>query len=101
MKTFSIDTPIKSRDGDITREFSDTTFSPDKKILSKEKNKLISEAIDKLPEKYRTSIVLRHREERTYEEISEILDIPLGTVKARIFRAREMLKKELKGTLLP
>ncbi|MBN1153959.1 sigma-70 family RNA polymerase sigma factor [candidate division KSB1 bacterium] len=101
LKTFSIDTPIQSRDGEITREFSDSTFSPDNKILSREKNELIAEAIEKLPEKYRTSILLRHKEERSYEEISQILGIPLGTVKARIFRAREMLKKELKGTLLP
>jgi len=101
LKTFSIDTPIQSKDGEITREFSDTTFSPDNKILSKEKNELIAEAIERLPEKYRTSILLRHQEERSYEEISQILGIPLGTVKARIFRAREILKKELKGTLLP
>ena len=59
----------------------------------------IREAIQNLPEKYRTAIVLRHNEEKSYEEIAEILDLPLGTVKARIFRAREMLKKELRDIL--
>ncbi|MEE4312237.1 MAG: sigma-70 family RNA polymerase sigma factor [candidate division KSB1 bacterium] len=101
LKTFSIDTPIQSKDGVITREFSDTSFVPDRTLLSKEKSRLIQEAIDRLPEKYKVSIVLRHNEDRSYEEISKILDIPLGTVKARIFRAREMLKKELKGKLFP
>ena len=43
---------------------------------------------------------MRHSEEKSYEEISLILNIPLGTVKARIFRAREMLKKKLKDKSL-
>jgi len=42
-------------------------------------------------------IVLRHKEDRSYEDIADILNIPLGTVKAQIFRARELLKKKLKG----
>jgi len=52
------------------------------------------------PENYKTAIILRHSEEKSYEEISQILNIPLGTVKARIFRAREMLKKKLKGKVM-
>ncbi len=101
LKTYSIDNPIESKDGMIKREFSDTTFLPDHPLLSKEKSKLIEDAISKLPEKYQRSIILRHNEDKSYEEISKILDIPLGTVKARIFRAREMLKKQLKGKILP
>jgi RNA polymerase sigma-70 factor (ECF subfamily) len=60
---------------------------------------MIQEAIQTLPEKYYTAIVLRHNDEKSYEEIAEILDLPLGTVKARIFRAREMLNKVLKERL--
>jgi RNA polymerase sigma-70 factor (ECF subfamily) len=101
LKTFSLDKPIDSQDGEIRREFPDATYQPDKALLSKEKDKLIEEAIQSLPEKYRISIVLRHSEDKSYEEISEILKIPLGTVKARIFRAREMLKKQLKNKLYP
>jgi RNA polymerase sigma-70 factor (ECF subfamily) len=101
LKTFSLDKPIDSQDGEIRREFPDATYQPDKALLSKEKDKLIEEAIQSLPEKYRISIVLRHSEDKSYEEISEILQIPLGTVKARIFRAREMLKKQLKNKLYP
>jgi RNA polymerase sigma-70 factor (ECF subfamily) len=44
-------------------------------------------------------IVLRHQEEKSYEDIAEILKLPLGTVKARIFRAREMLNKKIKNIL--
>jgi len=101
LKTYSLDKPIDSKDGEIRREFPDPTYQPDKTLLSKEKDKLIEEAIQNLPEKYRISIVLRHNEDKSYEEISQILNIPLGTVKARIFRAREMLKKQLKNKLFP
>jgi len=101
LKTFSLDKPIDSKNGEIKREFPDATYQPDTALLSKEKNQFIEEAIQNLPEKYRISIVLRHNEDKSYEEISEILKIPLGTVKARIFRAREMLKKQLKDKLYP
>lgn len=101
LKTFSLDKPISSKDGEIRREFPDPSYRPDKTLLSKEKDKLIEEAIQNLPEKYRISIVLRHNEDKSYEEISQILNIPLGTVKARIFRAREMLKRQLKNVIFP
>ena len=101
LKTFPIDKPIESKDGTIKREFPDASYQPDKSLLSKEKNKLIDEAIQNMPEKYRTAIVLRHNDDKSYDEISDIMGIPLGTVKARIFRAREMLKKQLKHKLFP
>lgn len=101
LKTFPIDRPIESKDGNIKRELPDVSYRPDKNLLSQEKDKLIEDAILSLPEKYRTAIILRHHEDKTYEEISEIMHIPLGTVKARIFRAREMLKKQLKHKLYP
>ena len=100
LKTFSINKPVQSKDGELDREFPDTTTSPDKAMLTAERSKLIETAIHELPENYKIAIVLRHTEEKSYEEIAEILNIPLGTVKARIFRAREMLKKKLKGKLL-
>jgi RNA polymerase sigma-70 factor (ECF subfamily) len=42
-------------------------------------------------------IIYRHKEDKSYEEIADLLNIPVGTVKARIFRARELLKKKLKN----
>jgi RNA polymerase sigma-70 factor (ECF subfamily) len=57
----------------------------------------VEEAIESLPKRYREVIILRHKEEKSYEEISDILKIPVGTVKARIFRGRVLLKKKLKN----
>ncbi|NIR47117.1 sigma-70 family RNA polymerase sigma factor [candidate division KSB1 bacterium] len=101
LKTYSINKPVQSKDGELGREFPDTSMSPDKDILSTERSKIIEAAIYELPENYKIAIILRHSEEKSYEEIAHILNIPLGTVKARIFRAREMLKKKLKGKLFP
>jgi RNA polymerase sigma-70 factor (ECF subfamily) len=50
-----------------------------------------------LPKKYREVIVYRHQNDKSYQEIAEILKVPVGTVKARIFRGRELLKKKLKS----
>lgn len=101
LKTYSIDKPVSLKDSELAREFPDTSMSPDKNILSEEKSNIIETAINELPENYKIVIILRHTEERSYEEIAELLHLPLGTVKARIFRAREMLKKKLKGKLFP
>lgn len=53
-------------------------------------------AIDALPEKYRTVITLYHLQGRQYEEIAAVLDLPMGTVKTHLFRAKELLRKALK-----
>lgn len=55
----------------------------------------ISNALEKLQEKYRTVILLRDLEDFTYEEISNMLNIPIGTVRSRLHRARNLLKKSL------
>ena len=51
---------------------------------------MIEETIQALPERYRYVIILRHKEEKSYEEIAEIMNLPLGTVKAQVFRAHEI-----------
>ena len=60
---------------------------------------MLEEAINALPPKYRRVIRMRHTEEREYQEIADLLGLPLGTVKAHIFRARELLYKYLKDRL--
>ena len=96
LPTFSIDKPLQTKDGELQMELPDTTWRPDKHVVADQRNALIAEAIDQLPEKYHRVIVMRHQEELSYEEIAEQLDLPLGTVKAHIFRARALLYKYLK-----
>jgi RNA polymerase sigma-70 factor (ECF subfamily) len=97
LKTFSIDKPIATLDGEQTYEIPDESYVPDQHLVQDQQAGTIQDAIDKLPEKYRKVIIMRHQEEKSYEEIAEELDLPLGTVKAHIFRAREMLYKQLRG----
>jgi RNA polymerase sigma factor (sigma-70 family) len=99
LQTLSLDKPIKYKDSEMQHEYADPELDAEKTLIAKERSKLIQEAINALPKKYYVAIDLRHREEKSYEEIAEILKLPLGTVKARIFRAREMLNKTLKDIL--
>jgi len=96
LKTLSIDKPMKTKDGEMEMQLPDDSAGTDRDIIRKQRQKIVQHAIDDLPEKYRKVIQLRHMEEKSYKEISDILDRPLGTVKAHIFRAREMLYKALK-----
>ncbi len=68
-------------------------------LVFSEKLEKIQTAIKRLPLSYRRLITLRHVNECSYEEIAAICSLPLGTVKNRIFRAREMLRAELDGIL--
>lgn len=97
LHTFSIDKPLQSGDGEYQYEIPDHSFIPDKGIIARQQSMTIQEAIDALPEKYRRVIRMRHIEEKNYEDIADELNLPLGTVKAHIFRAREMLNKFLRG----
>ena len=96
LSTFSIDKPLQTKDGELQMELPDTTWRPDKHVVRDQRNALIGEAIEHLPEKYHRVIVMRHQQEMSYEEIATELDLPLGTVKAHIFRARALLYKYLK-----
>jgi len=99
LETFSIDKPIALEEGDSRFELPDSTFAPDRSIIQVQRARLIEEAINALPEKYKRVIILRHTEEREYAEIAKILNLPIGTVKAHIFRARELLNKALRDKI--
>ncbi len=96
IKALSLDRPIETKDGEVEIEVPDYSFHPGLDLERKEKRFSIEEAITSLPEKYRQVIIYRHTDDKSYEEIADLLSIPVGTVKARIFRARELLKKKLK-----
>jgi RNA polymerase sigma-70 factor (ECF subfamily) len=72
-----------------------TDENPEEYTAAKELGGEIEEAIGRLRPEYRTAIVLCHVEGRAYEEIAQIMDVPLGTVKTYIHRARNELKREL------
>ncbi len=97
IQAMSLDNPINTGDGEVTIEVPDYTHHPEEEIIRRERAVSIQEAIDSLPEKYRRVIVARHKEEKSYEEIATEMNLPVGTVKARIFRARELLKKRLRA----
>ena len=99
LKTYSIDQPIQHKDEEIQIELPASDPTPERQLLTDEQTRIIQQAIEELPPLYRHVILLRHQEEKSYEEIAEILDVPIGTVKARIFRAREMLNKRIKELL--
>jgi RNA polymerase sigma-70 factor (ECF subfamily) len=97
IQALSLDNPIKTEDGEVAIEVADYTHHPEEEMVRRERAVSIDEAIVSLPDKYRRVIVARHMEEKSYEEIADELGLPVGTVKARIFRARELLKKKLRS----
>ena len=74
--------------------------SPEKSLMSEQMAKLLFEAMEKLPEDLRMAISLRELEGLSYEDISNIMDCPVGTVRSRIFRAREALDKVIQPLLM-
>jgi RNA polymerase sigma-70 factor (ECF subfamily) len=100
LKAFSIDQPIETREGTVEYEIADATTTPDIELHSRERTLIIVDAINSLPEKYRMVIKMRHEEDLDYQEIADKLNIPLGTVKAHLFRARAILYKKLKGQII-
>jgi RNA polymerase sigma-70 factor (ECF subfamily) len=73
--------------------------TPERLLLNQEIIDTIKIAIDKLPEEMRTAIMLREFEGMSYEEIAEAMDCPVGTVRSRIFRAREAIDNKLNPLL--
>lgn len=96
LKTLSIDEPVDTPEGGLKVQLPDEKAQADRNIIRKQRQQMVGQAIENLPDKYRDVIKLRHMEEKSYQEISEVLTLPLGTVKAHIFRARELLYKALK-----
>lgn len=73
--------------------------TPDAVMMSRQVGDAVNRAIDRLPEDLRTAIVLRELEGLSYEEIAESMNCPIGTVRSRIFRAREAIANELRPLL--
>ncbi|QWT45694.1 RNA polymerase sigma factor RpoE [Azospira inquinata] len=82
-------------DGEQLRDIN----TPESLLLSKQIGETVNAAMEGLPEELRTAIMLRELEGMSYEEISRIMNCPIGTVRSRIFRAREAVAGKLKPLL--
>ena len=78
----------------------DNRLSPDEALINEERRRIIMVAINSLPEKYRTVLVLKEVQDLSYERIAEVLGCSIGTVKSRLHRARDLLRKKLKGHVI-
>jgi RNA polymerase sigma-70 factor (ECF subfamily) len=83
---------------DRTSELKDVA-SPEHLMLRDEIEKTVFDAIEQLPEDLRTAVTLRELEGLSYEEIADVMGCPIGTVRSRIFRAREAINEKLKPLL--
>jgi len=82
-------------DGEHLRDLN----TPDSMLLTRQVADAVNRAIEQLPEDLKTAIVLRELEGLSYEEIAETMNCPIGTVRSRIFRAREAIAEELRPVL--
>ncbi len=84
-----------SGDDEYVIEAEDPGLKPDESTAHAQEEERTQALIDGLPPHYRIVVLLRHQQDLSYEEIAEALQMPLGTVKARIHRARELLKQRI------
>jgi RNA polymerase sigma-70 factor (ECF subfamily) len=93
--TYSLDTVVSTNEGELERQIEDPNASPADQSERNERERLVQEAVAMLPEYQRAMIVMFHAESLSYEEIAEALDLPIGTVKSRLNRARLSLREQL------
>lgn len=99
MVTFSIDKTFENEEGsEMSMDIKAESLNPEENMVKKQKVKHMREVVEKLKPRYRVLVEMRYFEELSYEEIAEKLELPLGTVKAQLFRAREFLANILKNT---
>lgn len=99
LETYSIDDGGDKDGLSLGDQLSTDDLDPLTNLEMRQLQSRIEEAIDELPFIYKQLIILRHINELSYDEIAEAVDLPLGTVKNRIFRGREILKAKLSGEM--
>ena len=98
LETMSLDTSFKDESGEnVTIDVEDNELNPMEETIKTQKIELIRIFVDKLPPKYQRLVKLRYFDELSYEEIAVELEAPLGTVKAQLHRARELMYDLVKG----
>ncbi len=98
LDTMSLDTSFKDDNGDsVTIDVQDRNLNPQEEAIKAQKIELVQMFVTKLPAKYQRLVRLRYFDELSYEEIARELEAPLGTVKAQLHRARELMYDLVKG----
>ncbi|MFO7939196.1 MAG: sigma-70 family RNA polymerase sigma factor [Bacteroidales bacterium] len=92
----SLDQSNDDQDNSFTAPLQADGLDPEEDMIKHQRKTLMREVVDKLKPRYRTLVELRYFKEYSYEEIANELDLPIGTVKAQLFRARELLFNILK-----
>ncbi|WP_342563170.1 RNA polymerase sigma factor SigW [Paenibacillus sp. FSL R7-0345] len=94
--TYSLDAEMNDQEGiDGYSMIPSTNVTPETELLLSETQRVIYEAIDSLPVKYRSVMILRYLQDLSLQEISDVLDMPVTTIKTRVHRGREFLRKKL------
>lgn len=101
LKTLSIDVTVEENDGEDKRrlDIRSNDSDPEELMMFEQKANLLREFVDKLKPRYKNLIELRYYQQLSYEEIAEQTGMPLGTVKAQLFRARDLLHNVMKGKI--
>lgn len=89
------DSMESNTDGDESLEVYDNRFNPETLLMNEELYAVVETAIGNISEKLRTVLLLHDREDMGYEEIAATIDVPVGTVKSRLFLARESLQRQV------
>jgi RNA polymerase sigma factor (sigma-70 family) len=97
LKMLSIDDPLeKNGNQDFSNNLKSTALDPEERYIHQQRKLIMRTLLNKLSDKYRIMIELRFFEELSYQEIADRLGLPIGTVKAQLFRAKELLYDVLK-----
>lgn len=91
----SLDASLQTPGGEVVRQIEDPSMNPVDLAERSEREKALQRGLERLPEYQRTMLVMFHAEAMSYEQIAEVLDLPLGTVKSRLNRARLTLKESM------
>lgn len=95
--TISLDVTLGTGDTPLSETFSSNAPSPEESALRVEREKLLRDALNELPDIFREAVVLCDIEGFTYEEIAQTLEVNIGTIKSRIARGRDELRRKLEG----
>lgn len=99
VKVTSMDSGFTTKDGEVLYiDARSSTHDPEEAVIHNQKVRHMRSLVEKLKPRYRELVELRYFEELSYEEIAETLDLPLGTVKAQLFRARDYLAVLIENT---